>query len=164
MMQLHASCAKDTLSYEEADKFSSLMNTLFKADTSAETFMVNQNEEANKAIEFYEVLQRILYGFEHLEKETIISLCKSIYFGNNCIGMKIRGYIFYPLYLEALIKYISDMCSLNDVRHSIVDFMPWYDKPRQVDSKNFRKDFINIENLYNSIYEKKVKRFKKVGF
>lgn len=154
MMQLHAACAKETLSYEEAETFSDMMNSVFSAKTSAETFIVDANDEANESIAFYEKFQYVLDGLEPGKKAAIQSFCKAVYHTSNCIGLKIDGFMFYPLYLESLIQYINGMCSFDDVRNSIIDFKPWYERPRKTDSKKFRRDFIIIERFYNDIANK----------
>lgn len=158
MMQLHASCAKEGLTYKQAESFSSFMNSIFRVKTTAETFITDENEESNKAIEFYEKFQHVVEGMNDLMKDSILSFCKSVYFGNSCTMLKIDGFILYPIYLEALIKYMNGFGSLKEVRMTIVDFKPWYDKPKQTDSKRFRKDFNKIEQLFSTIKEKKEKR------
>lgn len=161
MMQLHAACAKDVLSYKEAEDFSDLMNELFKANTNAETFIKDTDEESNQAIEFYKKFEDILVGMEPVVQESILSFCKSVYFGGNCIGLRVDGFMFYPLYLEALIVYVGGLGDFQKVRDAIVDFKPWYDKPRKTDSRKFRRDFIKIEQLYNEILRKKRDRIGK---
>lgn len=161
MMQIHAACSKVTLTYKEAEEVSDTMNSVFGVNTQPEYFITDQDEQCNLAIEFYEKLQDILTGLKMIEQESILSFCKSVYFGNKCIGLKVEGYILYSIYFEEIIKYLSDYCTLSDVRDSIVNFKPWFTKPRKIDSSQFRKDFIRIEELYKEIYAKKVKRLKK---
>lgn len=161
MMQLHTACSKESLSYKEAEDFSGLMNEIFNAKTNAETFISDTNEEANQAIEFYRKFEEILHGMEPVVQESILSFCKSVYFGGNCMGLRIDGFIFYPLYLEALIVYVGGLGDFRKVKDAIVDFKPWYDKPRKTDSRKFRRDFIKIEQLYNEILVKKKNRLGK---
>lgn len=161
MMQLHTACSKESLSYKEAEDFSGLMNEIFNAKTNAETFISDTNEEANQAIEFYKKFEEILHGMEPVVQESISSFCKSVYFGGNCMGLRIDGFMFYPLYLEALIVYVGGLGDFQKVKDAIVDFKPWYDKPRKTDSRKFRRDFIKIEQLYNEILVKKKNRLGK---
>lgn len=160
-MQLHASCAKGSLSYEQADTFSDLMNTVFNANTTAETFITDNDEECNKAIDFYDKFQSILEGLDDVRRESIISFCKSVYFGGNCVNFKINGFIFYGWYLEMLIRYINGQCDFDTVRGWLIDMKPWCPKPKKVDSKIFRRDFNAIEQLYALISQKKAKRLGK---
>lgn len=161
MMQLHTACSKESLSYKEAEDFSGLMNEIFNAKTNAETFISDTNEEANQAIEFYKKFEEILHGMESVVQESILAFCKSVYFGGNCMGLRIDGFIFYPLYLEALIVYVGGLGDFQKVKDAIVDFKPWYDKPRKTDSRKFRRDFIKIEQLYDEILVKKKNRLGK---
>lgn len=77
------------------------------------------------------------------------------------MGLRIDGFIFYPLYLQALIVYVGGLGDFQKVKDAIVDFKPWYDKPRKTDSRKFRRDFIKIEQLYNEILVKKKNRLGK---
>lgn len=158
LMQLHASCAKGSMNYEQAESFSTFMNDVFLADTTPETFMVDCNEQADLSIEYYEKFQHVLEGMDEIMKDSILSFCKSVYFGCTCMGLKIEGFLYYPLYLEALIKYTSGFGTLKEVREAIVDFKPWYDKPRRTDSWKFRRDFRIIEKIFSNITEKRKRR------
>lgn len=159
MMQLHASCARGALSYEQAESFSSLMNEIFKAKTTPETFITDINEQSNLSIEYYQKFLYVLKGMDETMRDSIQSFCKSVYFGCSCIGLRTEGYMFYPWYLEALIRYVSGFGTLKEVRASITDFKPWYDKPKRTDSARFRRDFMIIEKVFSDISCKRKKRF-----
>lgn len=161
MMQLHASSATTTLSYEEAERFTNLMNEVFNADIKAETFITTPDDEANKAVEFYKQFERVLDGLSDLDKSSILSFCKHVYFSFEFIKLKIDGFIHYPIYIEALLRYFKDACTFEEVRESIVEYRFWEEKPKKTDSVFFRRDFLRFEKLYESIKDKKEKRLRK---
>lgn len=155
MMQLHTNCVKATLTYEEAEKFSSFMNSVFKADTTASTFITNPDEESDKALDYYSQLQRVLDGCSDLLRSSVMSFCKNVYFTNAVIGLKIDGFLFYSHYLENALNCIDGLIGFQTLRNSIVIMRPWDKSLRKVDSRKFRYDFIKAEQLFDTIFFKK---------
>lgn len=164
MMQLHAACTRESLTYGQAEEFSRFMNSIFSAKTTAETFLVDADEEANKSLEFYDNLMRVLNPLGERKRASILAFCKSVYFGRDCIGLRVEGFMYYPFYLEALLRYMDGMHTFNEMRGYIIDFKPWYSRPKKVDSRKFRHDFIEIERHYSSIvFKRSIRERKKIA-
>lgn len=151
MMRLHTACVKSVLTYEEAENLSQLMNSLFNTKTSADTFVKNPDDEANKALELYGLYKSVLDGLKEEEKIAIEEFCKVVYDDGEMPSLKVEGFIMYPIYLRALFCYVCGNCTFQQVKDSIVDLKPWYDKPKKIDSRHFRRDFLIMEELYNKI-------------
>lgn len=158
MMQLHTECVKASLSYEEAENFSGLMNELFMSDTTADTFIMNPDEESDKAIDCYNNLQSTLDGCSDVLKQSIMAFCKSVYFGNSILRLKVEGFLFYPYYLEHVLNYIDGVIDAHSLRNSIVIMRPWQRKLKKTDSCNFRHDFTKAEQLFDTIFLKRTYR------
>lgn len=158
MMQLHTECVKASLSYEEAESFSSLMNEIFMSDTTADTFIMNPDEESDKAIDCYNNLQSILDGCSDVLKQSIMAFCKNVYFGNSIPRLKVEGFLFYPYYLENVLNYIDGVIDASSLRNSIVIMRPWQRKLKKTDSCKFRHDFMKAEQLFDTIFLKKTYR------
>lgn len=155
MMQLHTNCVKSSLTYEEAERFSDFMNGVFKADTTASTFMTNPDEESDKALDYYNQLQKVLDGCSDLLRSSLMSFCKNVYFSRSVVGLKIDGFLFYSYYLESTLNCIDGLIDFQTLRNSIVIMRPWDKSLRKVDSRKFRYDFIKAEQLFDPIFFKK---------
>lgn len=155
MMQLHTECVKTSLNYKEAEELSFLMNEMFKVDTTADTFMVNPYDESDKALDYYNQLQKILESCSDCLRSSVMSFCKNVYHTSSIIGLKIDGFLFYSYYLENVLNYIDGFINFQTLRNSIVIARPWDKSLIKIDSQKFRHDFIKAEKLFETIFTKK---------
>lgn len=155
MMMLHATLASMKNEYEQSVSFSNAINDIFGVETSAETFMHDNDEESNNAIKEYKALKELLRDLSEAYQKSILAFCKHLYYQNEFSMLAVDGYLFYPMYLEWVTKYIDGNIRWDEVRNHIVDFKPWYKQPKTIDSCCFRKEFIRIEEIYKTIDKKR---------
>lgn len=120
---------KSKSTYEENERLSLFFNTIFKTNTTVTDFMYSNDEVCNKIIENHKVLEMYQNNYI-MDKQIMDSFCKSVYYGNKCIFLKLYCFKLAPFFLECMnyamgninkesfLKYLKS----NEVKKSLLGF------------------------------------------
>lgn len=147
--------------YERSEVFCNFIEDIFNMNASIEDFMVDKDKVADEALRYYDKLQEVLSLYPE-DKESIWAFCKAMYYYDSFTWLRGDGYIYMPIYLDALMDYMIGRITKRKLEDIFVTFQIWNGgKKVPANLCLVRKTFRQAEELYCEIECKQLRRKEK---
>lgn len=163
---LYSACTRHKIDYEEAEKFSNLMNVIFRQDTTTNDFLMDIDELIDESLLFHQKYKDCLseiseIGFLYdLDVETVESFCKKLEYGHWCLAFKSIFHMQAEKLLNACNAYILGVIDDDMFRN----YFRWIGpslKPEPANLKSFLRIMNDVENQYDEVNKKRKARLNK---
>lgn len=147
--------------YDRSESFYNLIGAIFGFDANIGDFIINKNKVGDEALRYYDKLQEMLNMYPE-DKDTILAFCKAMYNYPKFTWLKGDGYIYMPMFCDALLDYLLGTITKRQLEDMFVIYKIWEGGKKS--PANFclaRKTFRQVEDLYYEIEYKQLKRKEK---
>lgn len=158
-------CRKAVLrptTYEQAESTCDFVRSFLGVECSPADFM-DKESRADEAIEHHKRLEKEIEWLSGFDRECLLAFYHHIQHRMVSVHFEMGGFVTYPQAIGMFILWANGLCTLQELKGSIVRVSLIRNAVEPVDSVYFRRDMIRIYNLYNEIRRKKAKRWKRQG-
>ena len=160
-MELNRSLIFCKNSWSEAEKTRDLIHFFFPDwEVKVEEFLYKKDELSEKTLNYYNEFKSWLpiTEFLGLPDKTVEAFCKNINATDTIWMLKTTGHLYYPIYFNALYKYLNCDISKKDLINSFVEYSLFDGKTTPACLPLFRRSIIRIEKLIDEILVKQATR------
>lgn len=160
-MELNREVALMKNDWNEAEKTRNMLNFFFPdRHIKIEEIMHSESDMIEKSLNFYEQFREWLYftNFSGIPNKTVDAFCKNVNNTYSIFTLRSWGHLTYPRYFSALLLYLNNELSKNDLIKCFVDIDIFTGKTTSANLSWFRHSIIKMEALIDEIMAKQAAR------
>ena len=163
-MELHRKAIMEKNDWNKAERKRDSFRCLFPdRNIKVEEFLYDKNELSDKVIDYYNDFTKCLTLGELLgiQKRTVEAFCKNVYHTSSCYHLKGLGCLHYPLWINAIFRYLDNTLSKENLIFNFVEYSIYDREVFPARFSLFRNSIIIIEKLVNEITTKQATRYRR---
>jgi hypothetical protein len=161
VMQMNRRLLHHDSNWQDAEHLSKWIGMLIPGqECSPADFMYDKDEICDTVIDSYDEFKKWIKLAEKvgISEKTLVAFCKNVDNMQSVFRLKVFGHILYPEWLVALLLYIQNDISKEELQNTFVKYSLFSGEAKPTNIQVFRKTVLEIEQVIAEISHKQLVR------